>query len=124
MITVENWMSKPIVSVKPDDTVFSALKKMVKNDIGDVLVVKDKKPVGILTERDIIKRLLMKKLDPQKTEVKKIMTKKLVTADVNMSLLQVSRIMKKGDFRRMPVTRAGKVVGIVTSRDLVRFMSF
>lgn len=124
MITLENWISKPVVTVNPDDSVFLAVKKMVKKGIGDVVVVNDKKkPIGIVTERDILKRAIIEKKDLNDINVKSIMTKKLKTVDINTSLLNVSRTMKSGGFRRLPVTKAGKLVGIITSRDLVRFMS-
>lgn len=64
MITLENWISKPVVTVNPDDSVFLAVKKMVKKGIGDVVVVNDKKkPIGIVTERDILKRAIIEKKD-------------------------------------------------------------
>ena len=124
MITIENWMSRPVISVKPDDALLKAVKKMVDKDIGDVIVVDGKrKPVGILTERDVMKRVVVKKKNLDKLKVKEVMTKRLKTATVGTSFLEISRLMEKGSFRRIPVTKNGKVVGVVTSRDLVRFMS-
>lgn len=124
MITIENWMSKPVVTVKPEDTLYNAIKKMVKNSIGDVIVVDDEnKPIGIITERDILKRVLAKKMDFLKVKVGDIMTKRIATASTNATFLEVARIMRKGSFRRLPITKNGKIVGIVTARDIIHFMS-
>ena len=124
MITLQNWMSKPVVTAKPDDIAYAGVKRMVTKGIGDVIIVdKDKKPIGILTERDVLKRGIIEGRDLKKVKIKDIMTKRVKTVDINTSLLKVSSTMEKGNFRRVPVTKAGKLVGIVTSKDLVRFMS-
>jgi CBS domain-containing protein len=124
MITIENWMSKPVTTVKSDDTVYEAINRMVKKGIGDVVVIdKDKKPIGIVTERDILKRVLAKKKDFMKVKIEDIMTKNITTASTNSTFLEIARIMRKGSFRRLPITKNGKLVGIVTSRDIINFMS-
>lgn len=124
MITIENWMSTPVYTVKPEDSTYKAIQMMVKQDIGDVVVIDSRKiPIGIITERDILKRVILAKKELKETKVKEIMTKNLKTATVGSSFLEISRLMEKGGFRRIPITKNGKIVGIVTSRDLVRFMS-
>lgn len=124
MITIENWMSTPVYTVNPDDSTLSAIKVMVKKNIGDVVVINAKNvPIGIITERDILSRVILSNKSLEETKVKSIMTKNLKTATVGATFLEISRLMERGGFRRIPITKNGKIVGIVTSRDLVRFMS-
>ncbi len=124
MLEIKNWMSKPVISVRPDDLLDLATKKMVDYNIGDVVVVdKQKKPVGILTERDILKRVVIRRQNIDALKVRDVMTNKLVTVPVTSTFLEISRLMKKGKLRRIPITQHGKLVGIITARDLIKVMS-
>ncbi|MGM5485249.1 MAG: CBS domain-containing protein [Nanobdellota archaeon] len=124
MILVKDWMSKPVNTVKKEESAFKAVENVAEEGIGDVVVVDDdNNPIGIVTERDIINRLLYEKRDPDKTRIEDIMTRDIKTVDKHTPLLKVSRLMKEGNFRRIPVTDKNKLAGIITSRDLVHFMS-
>jgi CBS domain-containing protein len=87
------------------------------------VVVEKGKPVGIITERDILKRVVLAKQNPAKTTVSDVMTRQLITADVNSRIIDVSRTMEKNRFRRLPVTEKGKLIGIITSKDIIKIMS-
>ena len=124
MITVKDWMSKPIISMKPGASMQEAIDMMAKHNIGSVLISKDgKKPSGIITERDLLKKILAAKADPSKLKVDDVMTKKVLTVDVNNSLLEISKIMTKNIMRRIVVTEKGEMIGIITSRDLLQLMA-
>ncbi|MBD3209626.1 CBS domain-containing protein [Candidatus Woesearchaeota archaeon] len=124
MITVKDWMSKPIISVKPGTTVQEAADIMAKHNIGSMLVSEDgKKAKGIVTERDILKKILAAQQDPKAVKVEQIMTKKVITVDVKTSLLEISKIMTKNIMRRIVVTEKGNMIGIVTARDLLQLMA-
>jgi CBS domain-containing protein len=124
VITVKDWMSKPVITAKTEDTVFDVVKTMAKHDIGSIIITADgKKPEGIITERDVIKKVIATGKDPKSTRAKDIMTGKVLTVDVKTSLLEISNLMTKNMMRRMVVVEKGNMIGIVTSRDLVQLMA-
>lgn len=124
MITVEEWMSKPVITVDPRMNIYDVVKLMNKKHIGSVVVSDDGiKAKGILTERDIMSKVIGQKLDPETTQADKIMTKKVMTVKLNTSLLEISKIMSKNELRRIVVVENNKMVGIVTSRDLLQLMA-
>ena len=124
MITVKDWMSKPVLTTKPGTSVLEAAKKMTKHNIGSIVISEDgKKPLGIITERDVLKKVIAQKVDAEKTNVDEIMTKKPLSVDVETSLLDISKIMNKNSLRRILVTQKDEMIGIVTSRDLLQLMA-
>lgn len=124
MITVKDWMSKPVISVKTGTTVQEAAIIMAKHNVGSVIVSDDGKTYkGIVTERDLLKKILGAKQDPAALNVEDIMSKKVVTVEVTTSLLEISKIMTKNIMRRVLVTEKDKFIGIVTSRDLLQLMA-
>lgn len=124
MITVKDWMSRPVVVVKSDASVADAAGVMSRHNIGAVVVSDDgKKPKGIITERDFLIKVVQGRIDPEETTVDKIMSKKVMSVDVKTSLLEITKIMSKNAVRRLLVTDHGEMVGIVTSRDLLELMA-
>lgn len=124
MITVKDWMSKPVINVRPGTSVQEAGEIMAKHNIGSIIVSKDGKHVdGIITERDFLKKVLAAKINPEKATVEDIMTKKVMVVDINTSLLEISKIMTKNILRRVIVTENDKMTGIVTARDLLQLMA-
>ncbi len=121
MIKITDYMTKPVVTIKATETIRGAVKKMDHYNIGSLIVVDAlKKPVGIMTERDIIRKALAANLDLEKTSITKIMTKKVMTVRMDGTLIEVASIMKAHTMRRIVVVdKSGKAVGVVTSKDLV-----
>jgi CBS domain-containing protein len=99
----------------------SAARVMVKHEIGSVVVLDGKKPVGIITERDITKQVIRGK-SVLKVPVKKVMTRALVTAPPNMSVQEAFELMLMNKIRRLPILENNKLVGIVTEKDLMRWV--
>jgi CBS domain-containing protein len=123
MIKLEDWMTKPVITINPDKSVLEAVKLMSKKDIGALIVEDEKmKLKGIFTERDVLKMVAQGK-DLNKIKVKDVMIKKVRTVDVNSTVLSVSKIMHEHGFRRIPVTKKGQVVGIMTDKNLIELMS-
>ena len=114
-------MSSPVVTVESKGNLGSAARIMVRHEIGSVVVVERKKPVGILTERDITKQII-KGGAVLKTPVKKLMTKALVTAPPNMPIQEAFELMLMNKIRRLPVLEDDKLVGIVTEKNLMRWV--
>ena len=124
MIKIGGWMSKPVISAKPDDSVISAVKKMARHDIGCLVIQEGSKKIhGILTERDVLKKAVASQKDASKLKIKDIMTKNVKTVDINSSVLYLMHLMKKGGFRDTPITKDGKVVGVITSQDIIGMLA-
>ena len=119
--TLAQVMSSPVTTMKASDTLAVAAKKMVKQNIGSVVVLEGREPVGIITERDIT-RQVVKGNSVLKKSAKKTMSKLRVTASPQMSVQQAFELMLKNEVRRLPVLDDGKLVGIVTEKDLMRWV--
>jgi len=118
--TVRDIMTKDLISVKNTDQAIKAIEVMTKKDIGSVVVTEDGKPVGILTERDIMKRVCPEKLCTEAVTAGEIMSKPLITIEAGAKLGEAALLMTEKDIRRLLVTEKGEVVGIVTQKDVMR----
>ena len=112
-------IARPIVTIEEDETVIAASKVMVDNARGSVVVTRKGATVGILTERDIMKKVVAASRDPGRTKVKDVMTSPPVTIEKNKPLREAIDLMNRKGVRRMLVTENGKIVGIFTLRDIV-----
>lgn len=118
-VKVRDVMSSPVITVKENATVEEAAKIISSYPIGALVVVDDSgKPTGIITERDIVMRVVAKNLLPSKVKVKEVMTTPLITIEPSMDLREVARKMSRLGVRRLPVMEGGELVGIVSSRDI------
>ena len=115
MVSVKDIMSKDVVSIGVDKSVFDAAELMSSNQLGCLVIVDGKEPV----ERDIVRRVCAKKL-PEETKVSEIMSKSLITIDPEASLKDAARVMSSNKIRRLPVLQQGTLVGIVVASDFVR----
>lgn len=112
-----------IHSVPPHATVFEAVQKMVEARIGAVLVVADDKLVGIFSERDVLVRVVSFHRDPLTTPVAHVMTIDPVTIDAGMSVEDVLDQHSGKEFRHLPVMEDGRLIGMVSVRDLLRWVA-
>ncbi|NIP66632.1 CBS domain-containing protein [Candidatus Bathyarchaeota archaeon] len=120
-ILVRDAMTRSVKTVETVDTVDEAVEKMNKFNIGSVLVMNKERtrPVGIVTERDIL-RLVERYPEPSLVKVKQIMSQPLVTIPVDASIEEAARLMARKQVKRLPVIEQDKLVGIVSSSDLMR----
>lgn len=119
-ITVEEIMSAPVVTLKTTNTVLDAAVKMDNYGISGIVIIdSSKRPVGMVTERDIITRVVTKRLDPSKVTLAEVMSTPLHTIDVNKSVMKALDSMRLRKIRRLGVTRDGELVGILTERDIL-----
>jgi len=117
---VRHIMTKNIISVKNSASIVTAASVMVDNDIGSIVVTKDGNPVGIITEKDIVKECCAKKLCGGDLKVKEVMSAPLITIDADASLGEAAMSMSDNRIRRLLVMEKGKIVGIITERDVLR----
>jgi CBS domain-containing protein len=117
---IRNAMSKNVATITEDDTALTAAKQMSARQISCVVVTRAKKPVGIVTERDIISRMVIKGKDAKKCLVKEIMSAPVVSVPPESDLVPTGELMKKKKVRRFPVTDdKGKLIGLVTETDIL-----
>ncbi len=117
---VKGVMVEEVIAVKPDTNVRDAVELMNKNEIG-CLVVEDKgKPVGIITERDILKKIICQSKNPEEVMVSEIMSQPLVIGKVDMDLEEAARLMLKRNIKKLPIVNGGKLLGLITLTDIVR----
>ena len=114
-------MTSPVRTMESNGTVAAAAKIMVQHDIGSIVVVEGKKPVGMITERDITKQVI-KGEGVLKEVVKNVMTKALVTAPPSMPVQEAFELMLMNKVRRLPIIESNNIVGIVTAKDLMRWV--
>ena len=114
-------MSTKVVTVRSTDKVSKALQMMVRHRIGSIIVVEKGKPVGILTERDISTKVA-KGQKVRGMVVRNIMSKPLVTIGPSAEVSQAVEQMVRKDIRRLPVMEGDKLLGMVTERDVFRYL--
>jgi CBS domain-containing protein len=110
---------KPVI-VQPFTTVFEAARIMREKKIGNVIIAEVNHPIGILTESDIIKKVVCEKKNPDDLTVEEVMSKPLIVIGPYISLQEALKIMGKCNIRRLPVIENNKLVGIITQRDISR----
>jgi CBS domain-containing protein len=109
--------------VTPETTVLAAAEKMCAARVGSVLVEVSGEPIGILTERDIIRRLVLKRRDPAATPVAEIMSRNVLCIDPDREPEEAMALMTEKCVRRLPVVRDHEIIGIISIGDLVRWAS-
>ena len=119
-LKVEDIMTENVATVKAKGTVREAAELMDKLDTGCLIVLKGDKPVGIVTERDMLKRVVLEVVDPVYTKVHKIMSKPLVAGRLGMTIEDASNLMREKKIKRLPIVKSGHVVGLITAADFVR----
>ena len=113
-------MAKNIKTVKPDDSVHAAVQKMNKFDIGSVIVINSGRPVGIITETNIMRRVVEPRMDPATVWVKDIMTSPIISIEENATVAEAAKIMADRKINRLPVINGSKLVGLISSTDIVK----
>ncbi|MGC8543891.1 MAG: CBS domain-containing protein [Vulcanisaeta sp.] len=116
---IKELIKDGVISCKSTDPITCAVAKMYMNNVGSVLVIdEDGKPAGIFTERDLV-RVIAEGISLD-TPLVKVMSKRLITANTSESILSAAMKMLENNIRHLPVTEEGRVVGMVSIRDLVR----
>jgi CBS domain-containing protein len=119
MPTVKDIMTKNVVSIGVNNSVFEASELMNSKRVGCLVIMDGEVPIGIVTERDIVRRVVAKKL-PLDTKVSEIMSTSLITVDPDASLKEAARLMSSNKIRRLPVLKQNRLVGIVVAADFVK----
>ena len=120
---VKDVMSSPVVTTDEEAPTNKIAKLMNENKFGCVIVTnKDGKPLGIITERDLVIRVLAKNLKPEDVKAKDIMTAPLATIDPEATISDAARRMSRLDIRRLGVIYKGDLIGLISSKDILGVM--
>jgi predicted transcriptional regulator len=117
---ISKCMKKKTFVTHPEDTVKSAVSLMAKKNIGCIMVVDKNKPVGIVTERDILKKIVYPSRQPDGIKVKDVMTKNIISMSSDKSVQEAVDLLNKKKIKKLPVIEKGKLKGIVTMTDLLK----
>jgi len=119
---VEEVMTKNVISIDSSLTVKDAAIMMADAKVGCLVVTKDNAPAGMLTERDLVRRVIS--IDkPSSTPVSEIMSTPLITAKPDYNLWELAQTMKTKKIHKIPVEKDNRLVGIITATDIVRLHS-
>jgi CBS domain-containing protein len=116
--TVNEVMTADPRTVAPGDSVVDAARQMKEADVGDVLVVQDGRPTGIVTDRDIVVRCIAEGGDPSTTRVADVASEATATIAPDQPATEAARLMREHDVRRLVVVQDGRLAGIVSIGDL------
>ncbi len=125
MVPVKSCMVplEKIVKVDRDISVKTAAEMMRDNGIGSIFITSGEEIIGILTDTDLVRRVVAAGADPLTTTVEKIMSAPIASIEGNSTLLDANDLMAKQHIRHLGITKDGKMVGMISVRDLVVFLT-
>ena len=122
--SVANWASVDRIGVTaaPEITVFEAIRLMSSRNVGALLVIEQEKLLGIISERDYTRKVILKGRSSRETAVREIMSKPVISVNPGRSVEDCLRIMTESRVRHLPVLDGARVVGIISIGDLVKWI--
>lgn len=119
-LTVKDVMTNPVIYVDEKATVSAVVEKMVNHKVGSVIVTRNEKPIGIITEMDIVRRVVAKQRDPNKTLARDVMSAPLITVRPDTTVMEAARKMARHNIRRLCVVdKEGRLIGVLTAKDII-----
>jgi CBS domain-containing protein len=119
MSIVKDIMTWHVVVIGVDHSIFDAAQLMTSHHVGCLVIMDGETLVGIVTERDFVRRVAAEKLSLN-TRVSEVMSKSVVTVDADASIKEAATLMASNKIRRLPVLKGNKLVGIIVAADIVR----
>ena len=119
-VLIKEAMKTNIAKVTPNTTVLEAAQLMKKRNIGNVIVVENKQPIGILTESDILKKVVAESKIAKDVKVKEVMSTPIIVIEPYVSIEEAMKTMGKCNVRRLPVIENDELIGIITQKDISR----
>lgn len=117
-VMVKNLMSTSVNVFENESTVDKIVQTMSDCDVDYVIIVQSRKPTGIITERDVIVRMLTQGLDPSVVIARALYTNPLVTIEETETVEEAAKLMSEWNIKHLPVTRDGKIVGMLNYLDI------
>ena len=109
-----------IWSIRPDALVYDALQLMADKDIGALLVIEEGNVVGIFSERDYARKVILHGKSSKETLVREIMTSRVISVNIDQSIEECMAVMTEKRIRHLPVLEAGKLIGVISIGDVVK----
>ena len=122
-LAVRDVMTRTVVTATPDMSAAQAGKKMVENRVGSIIIVKDGGPVGIVTESDMVAKVIFKNIKPSSIKLEQLMSKPLITTKSSDDVHEAVLMMAQKKIRRLPVIDGDELVGIITDADVIQVSS-
>lgn len=119
LVPVRDVMSKDVKVVRPDSSVREVVAAMNRYNVGSMVVVQGDRPVGVISERDILRRVVEPCLSPETLTAGQVMTSPVYTISETASIDEVAALMEEKKIRKIPVVDKEKIVGIITFTDIV-----
>jgi signal-transduction protein with cAMP-binding, CBS, and nucleotidyltransferase domain len=120
---VLRYKGNTIFGVAPEVRVITAVERMCEKHVGAVLVESARVPLGIFTERDLMRRVILARRDPVETRVEEVMTTQVICVEPDTEVREAMALMTERRCRHLPVVDGGSVIGMLSIGDLVRWMS-
>jgi predicted transcriptional regulator len=111
-------MNSPVISASLDDTIYDIAKKMKDENIGSIIIIENDKPVGIVTDWDIVSKAIANDAKPSQIKAKDVM-KELYTIESEESITEAARLLRKYNIKRLGVVYKNRLVGIISSSDVI-----
>lgn len=119
MIKVKDRMSRHLFTLNTSATVYEASKFFANHKIGSVFLKNGDAILGVITETDLVRKIMAENKNPQDVPLEEIMSKSIITVDLDESLTKASDLMDHNGVRHLGVTEGGKIVGVISVRDLI-----
>ena len=116
---VKEIMQKEVEKTESSTTITEAAKKMKEKGIGYLLVVENTKLVGIITEEDIVEKVVSEGKEPEETTIGDIMVKDVIHIKANKSLEEAAQLMTENKIKKLPIVEGKKLLGIITAKDMI-----
>ncbi|MDQ3872582.1 MAG: CBS domain-containing protein [Thermoproteota archaeon] len=117
-VLVRDIMNSPVVSASPNDTIHNIAKKMKEENIGSIVIMEADKPVGIVTDWDIVSKAISNDAKPSQIKAKDVM-KEIYTIESEEGITEAARILRKHNIKRLGVVYKNRLVGIISSSDVI-----
>ena len=119
-VRMRDLMVRKVITAPKNSTVEEAVKLMNEHEIGCLIVTEESRAVGILTERDLLKRVLAKSENLKRTRVEDVMSAPLISVEPDVQIGDASRLMFEKNIKKMPIIKKDKLLGLVTLTDILR----
>lgn len=117
-VLVRDIMNSPVITAGPSDTVVDIASKMKEHNIGSVIITENEKPVGIVTDWDVVSKVVASNLDPSSVDAAKVM-QTIHTVEAEEGITEAARILRKNNIKRLGVVYKDRLAGIISSSDVI-----
>ncbi len=122
MVILREIMVTNVITIEHDKSAQDAAKLMAEHNIGSLVVIRDGGPIGIVTERDLVRKVCTRDIPSSRIPLQEVMSSPLISTEPDMTIETAVQRMVNKRIRRLPILDKGKIVGIVTETDLVKHL--